>query len=387
MKSQNSPSDGNNAKNAFVRLFRCYSSDTAACDSLKNLPPDIESLLLQLRNCSKADPGAFIPFFDKITVSDTIPDSYAVPIAEGIADYLISNFPSDETSDVPSDLIRPAKVLLHWLDVHSFLWEKCEGISDTLALCCRILENPADAEPLLFGLLRLAGHSDPESPKNEASVTAERLNEVSQHSVRGKIANSAIRLASNLLKNGKSLHPLLFPLLFRFATDAHPGVRAALLCGLADFGKYDADGAWKLSDAMFHSPNPFLWEYAEAFLCHQCQENFPKVRVCLRRIELGKTRGKISAWACLSGPLSEDAFFSELSGNDDDDAWTGVAEAFEMRLTHEKNRDQAVLIANQFVSVLNRMGNNKRPPEWFSRWLSELSGKTPLLADQIRAHL
>jgi len=384
MKAHKPSPDADIARKTFIRLFRFYGHDSNVSDSLRHLPGETGELLSRLRNCSKSDPDAFIPFFDKIIVSDKIPDACAAPIADGIIDHLLTHSPSAETSDAPAALAHLARTLIHWLDCHSFLWEKSKGIPDVLSLCCHLLGDPWDADPLLFCLLRLAGHKDPEAPEDKASVSDAELHDVSCHSVRGKIAGSAMRLASNLLKNGKPLPPLLFPLLFRFATDAHPGVRKAILSELADFGQYDAEGAWKLSNAIFQSPNPFLWEDAEAFLCGQCDENFSKVQTCLRGIQNGKTRGKVSAWAFLSGHLPEDQFLSELVS--DSAVRTGVAEAFEMKLFHERNTDKAFLIANRFVSVLQRTGNGQTP-EWFSKWIFELSGKKPLLAAQIRDHL
>gem|GEM_PF-4387874 len=382
---------------AFIKLFQFYIRNSGIC--AKVLPEgNREQLGSILKNCSASYPAGFIPFFEKIIVSDEIPNAWATPILEGILCHFLYRFgnlapPKEWTpkSSLP-DATALAKIILSWLEPNPFLWEKIDRISDALNVCSSLPGAADNAEPLLFCQYRLSSHEDPEEAENMEALTGEDLRHISCSTVRGKISESVILLASNLLKKKTRLPPLLFPLLIRFATDPHPGVRVSILKHLPLFGQYDTEGAWKLFRAAFQHPHPQLWPYGEPFLWDQCNEHFDNIKHYLARIRseafdtTAKTWGKVSALACMLRHIPEDQLINELIALDNQYAWQGVAEAFEVRITQKNNRDVVLLTANKFLSVI-RNGQDVCQLEWFYDWLSELSDAAPYSAIQLYENL
>jgi len=383
---------------SIIKLFKFYNRKTGD-DVEKYLPiGNTEKMFRILRDRSASDPEGFIPFFEKIIVSDEITNTWAAAIMDGMISHLVYRFgdPDPPKERRPEtllpDAVMLAKIILNCLEQHPFLWEECGEIADVLKVCSCILENPEETEPLIFCQFRLASHEDPKKPENQEAVTEKDLQQVSQHSVRGRTAEGIILLASNLLKKEHLLHPLIFPLLFRFATDPHPGVRVSILTHLADFSQYDPEGAWKLYRGAFQAPHPRLWAHGEPFLCDQSDKNFGNVKHYLGRIRneafdiAAKTWGKVSTLACLSGHIPEKRLFREIASLNNKDAWQGLTEAFEVRITASEDKDTSLLTADKFIPLINEV-KGICSPEWFYDWLSELSETAPFSAIQIYENL
>lgn len=388
---------GSLSDDAFIKLFQFYIRNSGSCVKVVSTN-NREQLRSMLKNCSASDPAGFIPFFEKIIVSDEIPNAWATPILEGILCHFLYRFgnlaPPKEwrpKSPLP-DATALAKIILNWLEPHPFLWEKADQISDALNICSHLPGMANVAERLLFCQFRLSDYEDPGEAENREALTEEDLRHISCRTVRGKTAESVILLASNLMKKKIPLHPLLFPLLLRFATDPHPGVRVSILKHLPLFGQCDSEGAWKLLRAAFQHPHPQLWPYGEPFLWDQCNEHFDKIKHYLARIRneafdtAAKTWGKISTLAWMLRHIPEDQLLSELISLDNKYAWQGVAEAFKARITQENNRDAVLLTANKFLSVM-RDGQDVCQLEWFYDWLSDLSDTAPYSAIQLYENL
>lgn len=385
------------ADDSIIKLFKFYNGKTGD-NTEKYLPiENTEQLLRILKDRSASAPEGFIPFFEKIIVSGDIPNTFAAAIMNGMISHLLYRFgnpdpPKERRPETPlPNAVMLAKIILNFLEEQPFLWEECGEIADVLNICA-VLESPEITEPLIFCQFRLASHKNPEKPESQEAVTEKDLEHVSKHSVRGKTAESVILLASNLLNKGRSLHPLIFPLLFRFATDPHPGVRVSILTHLADFSQYDPEGAWKLYRGAFQTPHPLLWARGEPFLCEQSDKHFGNVKHYLGRIRneafdiAAKTWGKVSTIACLSGHIQEKLLFSEIASLNNTDAWQGLTEAFELRITESDDKDTALLTADKFIPLINRK-KDIRPPEWFYDWLSAVSETAPFLSIQLCENL
>ena len=382
------------SEEAFLRLFKYYHRFSR--DSVEGeLPRDnADEMLSMVRRCSASDPDAFAPLFEKIVRSDEISNDYATSIMEGLIRHVVCRLshPGECMSDSPlPDRVRRVRILLDWLARHRFLWEKSGEIAAMVNACADIPKELEDIEAFIFCLFRLADHPDPEEAEPD-TLTSEGLHDASSHSIRGKTAETALLLASSLLKRKRRVHPLLSSLLLRFATDGHPGVRASLLKHLPAFARYDSEGAWRLCRAAFQLPHPLLWDHGEPFLSDQCDKNFKQVRHYVERIRneafdtAAEVWGKVSAMACLSGHIEADRLSDDLLFLKNEDAWRGVDEAFKERITRADTLHAALLTATQYISFVHEM-EKIRQPEWFHEWLSQLSVSAPLSAIQIRENL
>ena len=379
---------------SIIKLFKFYNGKTG--ENVEEYLPieNTEHLLRILKDRSASAPEGFIPFFEKIVVSDDIPNTWAAAIMDGVISHLVRRFGN---SDPPKswrprtplpDAVTLAKVILNYLEAYPFLWEECDEIADVLKVCSCILDNPGEIEPLIFCQFRLASHQDPEKPEDDDTLTKKDLEHISRHSVRGKTGEGIILLASNLLRKEDWLHPLIFPLLFRFATDPHPGVRVSILTHLTDFGQYDPEGAWKLYRSIFQTPHSLLWGYGEPFLCDQSNRYFKNVKHYLERIRkeafdiAAKTWGKVSTVACLFGHIQEKALFKEIVTLNNKDVWQGLSEAFEERITESDDRDMTLLTADKFIPLINEL-KDFCSVKWFYDWLTALSETSPFSAIQL----
>ncbi|HKZ56802.1 MAG TPA: ATP-binding protein, partial [Thermodesulfovibrionales bacterium] len=340
VEDMNSLSDG-----AILKLIKFYDESKNRWESCEELIGGTDSIISTFRNCCAKDPMRFLPFIEKVYEQGILKE-YAISVFKGVTDHLEYRFgntqPPNEWKPVEPlpDGHHLALSLLMCLSKYTDFWNNGYVVARALEICCHILEESEEIEWLLLFLSRLANHSNPEELKqvifsnNKAGMTSDDLMYGALNSVRGIAANGAIELANRLLTKGEKLPELLIPLLFRFAKDPVAAVRVSILMKLPLLTHYDNNLGWNILDAVFKDPHPFLWPHGERFLYYQYHNHFDRVQPYLDRIKseaietAGETWGMISTLAYLSGHITKDQLFNDLTDLNNKGAWLGAAQVF-----------------------------------------------------------
>ncbi len=262
-----------------------------------------EALLSRIRAGAAAHPKGFAALFDKISTDELGTDA-AFAVFEGVCQWLAD-------SEQPEPEL--GQTLLAWLDRHPFLWQQPRLSAHGLKLAAGCV-SPSRGEGLLYLLLRFSDHPDPGEPGERFAdkPDSEEAARVAAESVRGMLARAAMILACRLCQNKAPLLPLLFPLLFRFATDPHPGVRQALLADLAWFAAYQPEKGFKLFEAVCRpSPAiPALWRAGAGYMRAVGESDFTRIAPYLLRMQqeapqqTARLRGELLALGYLSHQVS-----------------------------------------------------------------------------------
>lgn len=304
------------SQQARIRLGR-YEQDRLS------LNPD--ALFARMRAGAAANPGGFAALFDKIQ-TDGLGMDAAFAVFEGICQGL-----ADAKQPDPG----LGHTLLAWLDGQAFLWQRprlsAHGLK--LAAGCVCLTGPA--EGLLYLLIRFSDHPDPEAP---SAPTAEESDRIAAESVRGLLARTAMILACRLCQAQMPPLPLLFPLLFRFATDPHPGVRQALLADLVEFAAYQPEKGFKLFEALYQPwpALPALWQAGAAYMRGVGESDFARLAPYLSRMrqaapqQTARLRGELLALGYLSDQVSASRVLSQVES--EPSLLAGILGALEARM-------------------------------------------------------
>lgn len=247
----------------------------------------------------RIDPLRFVPLLEIIRFDPHIPDPWAVPILQGLAERLAENSNERPTTSEPTGSLggQPspdflAQTLLEWLADGSPIWDVPPIAGDTILSA---LSHPkpwdsasAPKAELTSGLLRLAAHADPEIPDGPADGGG---------GVRGRAARAAAMLAARHGAIERPLPPLLENLLFRLATDRHAAVVRALVQALAALAGTSPNLAWRLFRAASRPGIGRILTAAEPFLRDRMAADWPRVRSTLQRMKREKMILDSEAWA------------------------------------------------------------------------------------------
>lgn len=422
---------------AFLNLFYFYTGQSPDSGGSSPLEPSWETISSAVLRKSTADPAKWLRFFDQIIEHPDIPDECAAPVFDGVVAHLHIRSGRIQPPgggrlppSVPSK-DRLARFILECLEGPNRLLENGQRVADAvLALTdtAAALENPA---LLVSCLVRLSAHPDPvpvcRNTTEPRNTLHRELFEAARCSVRGKAAESAAGLAARLRERLQSRDPLLATLLIRFATDPHPGVRAAVLHQLGRLACHDNATAWKLYRSALQSFQEDLWPHGETFLLMQYDAHRASVLSAYRRkppsvCADGRVWGETLTKACLEGSVPSEWWIRDLESVALEDAWTAAFDLLDAHLENARYRnackkgllmlasrpmsmpcllgrlpsflssrttdfiDITVEIAYRFIMNFN--GSN-RPYDlgWLYRWIAELSRKAPAMAVQIRGDL
>lgn len=422
---------------SFFELFYFFignSPDSHPCVPNEHSREDLSSTIVRE---SAADPSKWLRFFNQIIEHPDIPDELAAPVFDGMVAHL--NYRSGRIP-VPQGFRQPPSVpskdritrfILESLERHSVFLEKGQRVADAVLALSETAAAMENTTALVSYLVRLSAHPDPvpvhqEAPESQDTSPAEFI-EDGRRSVRGKAADSAMRIAARLHGQKQSRDPLLTTLLIRFATDPHPGVRSALLHQLGSLAHHDDATAWKLHRSALQSFQDDLWPDGEPFLRMQYATHRRSVLNALRQKNRsvdtdGDAWGRTMTEAYLENEVSPDGWIRDLEYVSLDNAWTAAFDLLDTRLENAPYRDVCkkgllklasrplsmpcllerlpsflpdrmtdfiditVEIAYKFIMHFN--GSNRTYDLfWLYRWIEELSEKSPAMADQIRNDL
>ncbi|WP_207688773.1 hypothetical protein [Desulfonema limicola] len=319
-----------------------------------------------LKKNSTSDPEEFIRFFDNAVKNDLC-NYYAAPILEGVAMHLayrFCNYIPPENWNPKHPLPEKSKLVCFILSVienHDFLWENINIIALALKSCAPLVKSSKEISSLFSYYLQLASHRDPEIYKPDIINTD--IEFISQNSVRGNIAEGAVLLAVNLLKNNIKFPKLLSAVLLRFATDSHLGVRISILKHLTAYARFDPDKAWSLFHAACPFPDPLLWPFGENFLQDQYNKNFKNVKYHLDQARHQSVAINYKTWGISFGLsyLSGSICAKELSQallilNHCNTCY----EVFNILNIHIKEEDNLLKCVNGLVEILDSARFSKK---------------------------
>lgn len=276
--------------------------------------------------------------------------------------------------------------------------------------------------------LRLAGHRDPEPPQSppgtEPAVASIAL--VAKNSVRGRTAQSLILTAFRMRSAGHPLPTLHQTLLLRFAADAHPGVRAAVLMHLPRLAAVSPDLAWRLFDMALAHRICSIWHFGEPFLIAQYRSRRSRVGKYLDAAGRHTVFPTPEAWAAAlidalldglvsvrewladlrrfrSGPVMEAAFdtladrlVADPRGNgvlnailvlmaviSDSPAVAHRLETLFQELETIGGIDIVFQIAYKWITVFNGMAGGRGDLGWFYDWLGRQARRAPGSTEQL----
>ncbi len=284
---------------------------------------------------------------------------YSIGILQGIANHLRYRFGNLRSSDKDWQPVEPApdgdilaEILLNIVERFDPVWQDGYAISHIIEACCKIVEDAASSERLVFLLFRLRKHPDPEKieqrilRQDKKEITSYDLQHDAINRVRGVAAGAAMTLCNRLLEKEIEPPELLFPLLRHYALDHVLSVRAALLDDLPMLTYKRHSWGWQLFEDIFRDGPALLWPLAERHLYHQYHDHFDKVAPCLDRIqqetpaEAGEAWGRITALTSLDGHLPQDSLFAQLEQADQPKQWKGVAQVFTANI--ERHNDDCM---------------------------------------------
>jgi TfoX/Sxy family transcriptional regulator of competence genes len=370
------------SEETLVKLFKHYNQYFVERDILGGT----EHVISSLEKCCSLDPLKFSSFIEKI-YAENIYGGYAVAIMRGVASHLEYRFgnirPADDWQPVTPlpDGNALALLVLNWLIKYPDVWQDGYTVAGMLRACCHILSTPEEVEELTMLLWRLANHHDPKETDLEQD-----LGMVSLNSVRGKVADSVMILATNLLEKGRPWPELLHPLLLKFTQDSVAGIRVSILTRLPLLAHYDSNLGWKIFHRTLKNSLPQLWVYGEQFLYYQYQKNFTQVQLCLNRIKeeaietAGAVWGRIATLAYLSGHLTEEELFEQLSQLNHQETWLRTIQVFCANLDGSKHKltcEQGLLRILKCEMVLSSREVRQKIDNVFKK-LDKSSEKTQL---------
>jgi hypothetical protein len=295
-----------------------------------------DQLVGSVRDAAMNVPVRALGWLDSLIESDA-PAPYRDACVGGVALHLQVRFAKLRPSGTwaPAEPLPDGhalgRKLLDLVERFRESWIGEHTLSQAVEACTHVLHDPESAGRLTVLLVRLAQSPNPNG-SSEHDAAFQALN-----STRGRTALAAVRLAAAIVSSGDDLPEELLQLLLRFATDARPGVRWALLQGVVPLTQSQPDLAWSLFDEATVDSGTDEWEVAEPSLYYNYHGQFDRVGPVLDRIRAtamqaaGGVYGRIGALSWLAGHLDDAALFGALPGSPPS-VWAGMAEVFSANL-------------------------------------------------------
>lgn len=262
-------------------------------------PWDPEQCRRRLRLGGRIDPLRFLPLLEAIRSDGQIPDLWAVPILQGVADRrlgcpaetAVNMAPGGSLAGQPSAAAL-SEALREWLGDGSPVWDFPRTAAE-LVLAALPPQHPGHPSPepipdLTPGLLRLAAHPDPEIPEGPADPAG---------GVRGRTAQAAVFIAARHGAAGNPLPALLEGLLFRLTADRHPAVVQSMVRALTELAATSSNLAWRLFRAASRPGLDRILPAAETFLQTRMADDWDRVRPVLHRTKQAEIALDAAGWA------------------------------------------------------------------------------------------
>lgn len=273
-----------------IRLLAFHGRHLPDSPGADNRDPEV--LRRRLRFGGRLDPLRFLPLFDIVRNDSEIPDEWAIPVLQGIADRLESGtevaapepLPAGSLAGQPSDAELRAR-FRHLLREWPPLRDDPRATARTLRVCIGPGgEPPTDLVPVM---LALAAHPNPAVPDGPADDAG---------GVRGRTADAAVRLSARIRTAGAESPPLLESLLTRLAADRHPAVVRTLVSALPELADEKPEAAWRLFRIASRRGLAPMANPAERFLRARMAHEWPEVRAALERFRRESVALDAAAW-------------------------------------------------------------------------------------------
>ncbi|MEW7314031.1 ATP-binding protein [Buttiauxella gaviniae] len=282
----------------------------------------------QLGEASSRQPSRFLGLLTDCWLN--IPSKFRDDIMSGVVTYLAHRYGNLGTNGIWNPLEEPDAILLadqilEELERHPMQWRYNDYSAKALEACANVIQDQQTAERLIFLAIGFAG-LDEANPIESDSVD---LITIGINMAKGDVTNALMILANKFLEQGNTLPTLLVPALRRFASDAHPAIRALILQRLPFMQYKSFDLGWDLFHIAMNDTHG-LWKIAERSLYYAYHTHFDTVKPLLSDIynegdnEDFETWGRISALSALAGNIDFDELIKDLNSLDRTEAWHGA---------------------------------------------------------------
>jgi hypothetical protein len=291
----------------------------------------------QLKEATSRAPCRFINFMENHWPN--ILNDFCEKIIDGASTYLAYKYGNLQTNaqwnpiETPDAQLLSSRILEE-LERHPHHWRHNRTASNALQACAHVIVDTQQAERLVFltaGFINLR-EQDPVKGDSVDLLT------VGINMMRGHAVEALMIILERSEENGFKLPELTLPLLYQFARDDHPAIRALILRRLPYLQSHSPDIGWRLFDLAMQDPQG-LWKFAEPCFYHAYHNNFDIIKPWFDRLYLLKpdkglaTWGRISSLASLDGKLNFQDLVQQLQALDAVDAWRGAAAVW----THPEN--------------------------------------------------
>lgn len=170
-----------------------------------------------------------------------------------------------------------------------------------------------------------------------------------QNSVRGIIADSAVKVACNLLEQEKTIPKDLEDILLRYASDKVLAVKTSFLWRFPYLLSLESDLGWKLMGAIIRNciDNRF-YKFLEKSLYYQYYKHFDLVKPYLDILEAANEDGCYESWgrlatlSHLAGHISKDEIFGKLEAINSKSVLTGAGQVFVQNLDNKSHQIECI---------------------------------------------
>lgn len=289
-----------------------------------------------------------------------IPSDFCENIIDGASTYLSYKYDNLQTNGQWNPIETPdaqllSSRILDELERHPHHWHHNRTASNALQACAHVIADTQQAERLVFltaGFINLR-EQDPIKGDSVDLLT------VGINMMRGRAVETLMIVLGCSKEHGFKLPELTLPLLYQFACDEHPAIRALILRRLPYLQSHSPDIGWRLFDLVMHDPQG-LWKFAEPCFYYTYYNQFDIIKPWLDRLYSTRpdqglaTWGRISSLASLDGKLKLQDLLKQLQALDAVDAWRGAAAVW----THPENikthRQQCISGLEAGLSTGNR---------------------------------
>lgn len=291
----------------------------------------------QLKEAASRAPYRFICLLENHW--SIITNNFCENIIDGASTYLAHKYGNLQANGQWDPIEEPdaqqlSSRILDELERHPHHWHHNRVASNALQACAHVIRGTEQAERLVFLTADFINLREQDSIKGD-SVD---LLTIGINMMRGHAVEALMIILGHSKEHNFKLPELTLPLLYQFARDEHPAIRALILRRLPYLQSHTPDIGWRLFDLAMHNPQG-LWKFAESCLYYAYHSHFDIIRPWLDRLYSIKpdqglaTWGRISSLASLDGKLNFQDLLHQLQTLDAVDAWRGAASVW----THPEN--------------------------------------------------
>ena len=310
-----------------------------------------ESIESDLEQAASINPIKFIPLVYQIKIG-SLTQKYVHSIISGIAKHLHIRF-----GNLQDQNWKPVEPLPEGEDLAITLLslvERYGTIGETqneypyakaIQACTDVLNDDDTLKRIFFEFWKFGLSTSPDAKDVEQNdFVSTGIN-----SVRGIIAESAVKVACELIEKEKLIPAELRDILLRFAKDEALAVKSSLLIRLPYLLSREPELGWNLIKTLVDGcASTGIYKMLEQSLYYQYYRNFELAEPYLNLMEsavddeTSTAWGRLASLSYLAGHIAEADLFNKLKSRKSDSTLIGVAQVLVINLTNAENRVKCI---------------------------------------------